>query len=132
MNSSKLPWNQVAIMRPSGCQTVRKRSHSRASRQSAQFSTSSRMLRLSSSMLIACRHDLIAKKWMCWLRTGAPFAKKVLDIPALDFFAQRFHRIGHIAQVGIDRERRLVGFQRVLIVADVLEDQAEPGERAEV
>ena len=63
---------------------------------------------------------------------GAIREKGFLDIPALDFFAQRFHRIGHIAQVRIDRERRLVGFQRVLIVADVLEDQAEPGERAEV
>ena len=27
MNSSREPWNQVAIMRPSSCHTVRKRSH---------------------------------------------------------------------------------------------------------
>ena len=46
MNSSAGPWNQVAIILPSGCQTVRKRSQSPASRHTAQFSTSSR---------IACR-----------------------------------------------------------------------------
>ena len=43
MKSSAGPWNQVAIMRPSSCQTVRKRSQSPASRQTAQFSTSSRI-----------------------------------------------------------------------------------------
>ena len=43
MNSSAVPWNQVAIMRPSACQTVRKRSQSPASRHTAQFSTSSRI-----------------------------------------------------------------------------------------
>ena len=34
MNSSAGPWNQVAIIVPSSCQTVRKRSQSPASRQS--------------------------------------------------------------------------------------------------
>ena len=43
MKSSAGPWNQVAIIRPSGCQTVRKRSQSPASRHTAQFSTRSRM-----------------------------------------------------------------------------------------
>ena len=52
MKSSKLPWNQVAIMRPSACQTVRKRSHSRASRHRAQFSTSSRIVALSAAMSV--------------------------------------------------------------------------------
>ncbi len=40
MNSSAVPWNQVAIMRPSSCHTVRKRSQSPASRHTTQFSTS--------------------------------------------------------------------------------------------
>src|SRR5262245_34246084 len=43
MNSSALPWNQVAIMRPSSCQTPRKRAQSPASRHTTQFSTTSRM-----------------------------------------------------------------------------------------
>src|SRR5262245_2850567 len=43
MKSSAGPWNQVAIIRPSSCQTVRKRSQSPASRQTAQFSTRRRM-----------------------------------------------------------------------------------------
>ena len=42
MNSSPVPWVQVAIIMPSGCQTVRKRSQSPASRQSTQFSIRSR------------------------------------------------------------------------------------------
>ena len=41
MNSSAVPWVHVAIIRPSSNQTVRKRSQSPASRQTAQFSTSS-------------------------------------------------------------------------------------------
>src|SRR5947209_12996006 len=49
MNSSAVPWNQVAIIRPSSCQTVRKRSHIMASRQIAQFSMRSRMIRRSGS-----------------------------------------------------------------------------------
>src|SRR6185503_10871380 len=39
MKSSQLPWNQVAIILPSSCQTVRNRSQSPASRQTTQFST---------------------------------------------------------------------------------------------
>jgi hypothetical protein len=40
------PWNQVAIMKPSSCQTVANRSQSPASRQSTHCST---MRRISSS-----------------------------------------------------------------------------------
>ncbi len=36
MNSSNPPWNHVAIIRPSSCQTVRNWSQSPASRQTAQ------------------------------------------------------------------------------------------------
>src|SRR6478736_6834710 len=43
MKSSQLPWNQVAIIRPSSCQTVRYRSQSPASRQTTQFSTRRRI-----------------------------------------------------------------------------------------
>ena len=43
MKSAAGPWNQVAIMNPSGCQTVANRSQSPASRQTTQFSTSSRI-----------------------------------------------------------------------------------------
>src|SRR5271169_3915048 len=47
MNSSAAPWNQVAIMTPSSCQTPRKRSQSPASRHTTQFSTTSRIVRRS-------------------------------------------------------------------------------------
>ena len=43
MNSSAEPWNQVAVIQPSSCHTVRKRSQSPASRHSAQFCTTSMM-----------------------------------------------------------------------------------------
>ena len=48
MNSSAEPWNQVAIMRPSACHTLRKRSQSPASRHTTQFSTMSRIASRSS------------------------------------------------------------------------------------
>src|SRR6185295_155170 len=43
MNFSAGPWNQVAFIQPSGCQTVLKRSQSPESRQITQFSTVSRI-----------------------------------------------------------------------------------------
>ena len=43
MKRSAGPWNQVAIIVPSECQTLRKRSQSPASRHTTQFSTTSRM-----------------------------------------------------------------------------------------
>src|SRR5690242_10934317 len=49
MNTSTPPWNQVAFITPSSCQTVRKRAQSRASRHSAQFSISSRISRRSAA-----------------------------------------------------------------------------------
>src|SRR5262249_55620560 len=49
MNSSKLPSTHVVIIRPSSCHSSRKRSHLRASRNKAQFSTISRIVSLSKS-----------------------------------------------------------------------------------
>src|SRR5688572_24778012 len=47
MNSAAGPWNQVAVIQPSSCHTVRKRSQSPASRHSAQFCTTSTISSLS-------------------------------------------------------------------------------------
>src|SRR5688500_6840802 len=62
MNSRAGPWNQVALIQPSSCQTVRKRSQSPASRQIAQFSTTWTMASRSSITSIDLRpgdlHDL--------------------------------------------------------------------------
>ncbi len=49
MKRSAEPWNQVAIIRPSECQTPRKRSQSPASRHTAQFWTTSRISSRSTS-----------------------------------------------------------------------------------
>src|SRR4051794_30651245 len=54
MNSSAEPWNHVAIMRPSSCQTVAKRSQSPASRQTAQLSTRPRIARRWAKSVPAC------------------------------------------------------------------------------
>ena len=43
MNSAAGPWNQVAVIQPSSCHTVRKRSQSPASLHRAQFWTTSMM-----------------------------------------------------------------------------------------
>src|SRR5258706_2397578 len=47
MNFPAGPWNQVAVIQPSSCQTVRKRSQSPASRHRAQFWTTSMICSLS-------------------------------------------------------------------------------------
>ena len=57
---------------------------------------------------------------------------QISDIPPLDFLAQRFDRVVEVAQMWVDRQSRLVGFQRVLVIADVLQDQSKPGEGAEM
>src|SRR5580765_8296435 len=79
MKSSQLPWNQVAIIRPSSCQTVRNRSQSPASRQTTQFSTSRR---------IAASSVGIFEQ----LRGIAPFAKQVCGVETLGVLAQLLRR----------------------------------------
>ena len=55
-----------------------------------------------------------------------------LNIPALDLFLQCLHQVGDALQARIDRERAPIDFQRLFVVADVLHDQAETGQRAEM
>src|SRR6185369_57842 len=59
MNWSREPWNQVACITPSSCHTVRKRSHIRASRSTAQSSTSWRMVRRSRSSASMRNHSVV-------------------------------------------------------------------------
>src|SRR5580704_835670 len=54
------------------------------------------------------------------------------DIPALDLLGQRLYHIGDVLEVRIDRQRLAVGFEGVLVVADVLQDEAEARPGAEV
>src|SRR6478609_2007045 len=79
MKSSHDPWNQVAIIRPSSCQTVRNRSQSPASRQTTQFSTSRR---------IAASSVGIFEQ----LRGIAPLAKQVCGVETLGVLAQLLRR----------------------------------------
>ena len=58
MKSSHGPWNQVAIILPSSCQTVRNRSQSPASRQTTQFSTRLR-IRASSADVEGAECDVV-------------------------------------------------------------------------
>ena len=50
-----------------------------------------------------------------------------LDIPALDLFGQRLDDVGDALHARIDRECAAIDFQRLLVVADVLQDQPEAG-----
>src|SRR4029077_14866082 len=54
------------------------------------------------------------------------------NIPPLDLLGQRLHHVGDVLEVGVDRQRLAVGFERVLVVADVLQDEAEARQRAEM
>src|SRR5277367_1096378 len=106
MNSSNVPWNQVAIIRPSGCQTVRKRSHRRASRHTAQFSTSSRIVSLSASIhsprgFVITRSPSVAWIWQSEIREAAKRAGS--DVAAFDLFTQRLDDVGEVLEVRIDR-----------------------------
>ena len=91
MKSSAGPWNHVAIIRPSSCQTVRNRSQSPASRQTTQFSTSSRIvsgsaraaaiLALRDAGLNEPRDDRIGCEPMRRLRPASP-SRRALLAPA--------------------------------------------------
>src|SRR5580704_4257974 len=54
------------------------------------------------------------------------------DIPPLDLLGQRLHDVGDVLEMRVDHQRLAVGFERVLVVADVLQDEAEARPRAEV
>ena len=77
MKSAAEPWNQVAIMRPSSCQTVAKRSQSPASRHTAQFSIRSRIVRRSSGISPPLtRTDIsITRVWQCLAEASHPAAR---------------------------------------------------------
>lgn len=60
-----------------------------------------------------------------------PFAAPS-KIPPLHLLRQRLHLLVHSLQPRIDLERLAVGLQRVFLVADLLHDHAEAGQRAEV
>jgi len=57
MKSSAPPWNQVAIMTPSWCQTERNSFQRPVSRHVAQFSISSRMARRSARSVLVAMHS---------------------------------------------------------------------------
>src|SRR5579863_2657357 len=54
------------------------------------------------------------------------------DIPALDFDRQLLHHVGDIFEVRIDLERVAIGLERVLVVANFLQDDAQARQRAEM
>ncbi len=57
--------------------------------------------------------------------------KTASDIPALDLFGQGFDEIGNARQMRIDLERLAIDIERPLVLAKILHDQAETGERTE-
>src|SRR5579859_588234 len=54
------------------------------------------------------------------------------DLPPLDLVDQRLDHVGDVFEVRIEGERLAVGRKRILIVADLLEHHAEPGQRTEM
>src|SRR5262245_14096780 len=101
MKSSAGPWNQVAIMYPSSCQTVRNRSQSPASRQTTQFSTSSRIASLSASAL-TCRPAVARSPDSDIARLGVPLTGRVSHgprAPLAMYSAMRPHPSGPPSEV---------------------------------
>src|SRR6185503_18307105 len=54
------------------------------------------------------------------------------DILALDLGGELLDQLGHALQARVDRKRAAVDFERLSVVADVVQHQPEAGERAEV
>ena len=48
------------------------------------------------------------------------------------FSLKRLDGVGEIVEMRVDGERLAIGFERVFVVADILQDEAEAGQRAEV
>src|SRR5438309_5238245 len=104
MNSSAVPWNQVAIIRPSSCQTLRKRSHIRPSRQMAQFSMRSRMIRRSGSSPAAASGMAGGGRQMPGIDADAPERLLVFQ---LDWGIEDERRIGRAIQPPVVLDFRL-------------------------
>src|SRR6185295_8742352 len=54
------------------------------------------------------------------------------DVPAFDLLGQRLHEIRNLLQMRVDGERAAERVERKLLLAELLHDDAEAGERAEV
>src|SRR5580698_9758775 len=92
-----------------------------------------------SSSSPACRSAHPARPISCALRLWVPTRTttreahyRELNIPPLDLLGQRLHDVGDVLEMRVDRQRLAVGFERVLVVADVLQDEAEARPRGEV
>src|SRR5580704_15086802 len=121
-------------MRPSGCQTERKRSQRRASRHTAQCSTSSRMTTLSAAISVMTfpKHYHIYGHGHRSGSAGDVSADKKGDglpgqvrqcrqdtyseIASLDSLAQRLHDVGKVLEMRVDRQSAAIRLQRMLVV----------------
>src|SRR3954447_9365148 len=54
------------------------------------------------------------------------------DIPALDLFGQRLDQVGNALEMRMHGERAAEGVERVLVVAELLQDHAQARQRAEM
>src|SRR5258707_5462661 len=54
------------------------------------------------------------------------------DVAAFDLFGQRLDQFRHLFEVRVDGERLAERVERAFLVADVLHDHAEAGQRAEM
>src|SRR5262245_31995317 len=55
-----------------------------------------------------------------------------LDLAAFDLLGELLHQLRNLLELGMHRERTPVGFERGLVLAELLHDGAEPGERPEM
>src|ERR1700722_20379104 len=66
-----------------------------------------------------------------WPGTERP-DRATSDVASLDLFHQRFDLVRDPLEPGVDVERLAIGVEGALVVADVLHDEAKPGQRPEM
>src|SRR5262245_31025862 len=59
-------------------------------------------------------------------------AIRLSNVAAVDLIGELLDQVGNALEPGMDGQRAPIGFERVLLVADLLQNDAEPGQRAEV
>src|SRR5262245_56096175 len=69
---------------------------------------------------------------VCFAQAISAALESALDIAPFNLLGQRLHQGWHLFQVRIDRKRLTEGFQRPLVVADLLHDHAKAGEGAKM
>src|SRR6516165_634028 len=86
-----------------------------------------------SSSSPACRSVRLVRRTLCALRLSAQGRKTSRsNILPLDLLGQGLDHLADVLEMRIDGKRAAVGFERVLVVAELLQDQTQSRQRTEM